>query len=625
MLSAVQKNSERRVIHVCGIIGYTGTADAVQRILEGLSSLEYRGYDSAGIAVFDGGELKTVKAAGRLDALKERIGELSDTLVSGCGVGHTRWATHGAPNDTNAHPHGTCAVQIVHNGIIGNFAELRGMLKDKGYDFYSQTDTEAAAKLTDLFYSETHDPILALRRTAEQLRGSYAIGAVFADRPGEIYALKRESPLIAACGADGNYIMSDMSAVAGHADEFYRLADGELAVVSRDGINFYSESGENVEKTPERSVITAEAVSKCGYPHFMLKEIHEEPQAVMRTVSGAVRRGLPCIGGNVLTDMRLASFEHIYMIGCGTAMHAGLVGKYAIERLARVPVSVEIASEFRCREPIIGKNELAVVISQSGETADTVAAMRLAKSRGAYILAVVNVPGSVIATEADCVIYTLAGPEIAVASTKAYEVQLAALYLLSLRLAHVRGSVPEEEIRSFAAELESGVPEAIARALELDGICTETARSISGAESIFFIGRGADYAICAESALKLKEISYIHCEAYAAGELKHGTISLISDGTPVFAFLTQESLCDKMLSSIDEVRCRGARVTLLCSENIKVPENAADSIIRLPQVSELFMPMPAATAAQLIAYRTALYLGRDIDKPRNLAKSVTVE
>lgn len=610
---------------MCGIIGYTGTADAVKRILEGLSSLEYRGYDSAGIAVFDGGGLKTVKAAGRLDALKDRISGFPAPLHSDCGIGHTRWATHGAPTDANAHPHGTCAVQLVHNGIIDNFAELRGLLTEKGYTFLSQTDTEAAAKLADLYYSETHDPILALRRTAARLRGSFALGAVFADRPGEIYAVKRESPLIAACGADGCYIMSDMSAAAGRADVLYRLSDGELAHVRRDGICFYSENGELIEKTPEPALITAEAVSKCGYPHFMLKEIHEEPQAAARTVREAVRGGLPCIGDGVLTDRLLASFDHIYMIGCGTAMHAGLVGKYTIERLARVPVSVETASEFRCREPIFGKNELAVVISQSGETADTVAAMRLAKSRGAFTLAIVNVPGSVISSEADCAVHTLAGPEIAVASTKAYTVQLAALYLLALRLAYVRGRVTDEAVRSYTAELEDGVPEAIARTLELDGICGGAARRISGFESIFFIGRGADHAICAEAALKLKEISYIHCEAYAAGELKHGTISLVTDGTPVFAFLTHEQLRDKMLSSIDEVRCRGANVILLCREGIELPDGAAEQIIRIPQVSELFMPMPAAAAAQLIAYRTALCLGRDIDKPRNLAKSVTVE
>ena len=611
---------------MCGIIGYTGGENAVPKLLEGLSALEYRGYDSAGIAVFgDGDALQVVKSKGRLALLEDKINHLAEKLSSHCGIGHTRWATHGEPSDVNSHPHGTPRVYIVHNGIIENYAEIKAFLIGKGYTFVSETDTETAAKLIDYYYTQTGDPTDAMALALKMLSGSYAIGAIFAGHPGTIYATRKDNPLIIAVSDIGNFIASDIPAVLKYTNKYYRIDEGEVAVITPKDVTVLSPDKQPVNKPLEVADWDIEAAEKGGYPHFMIKEIHEEPDAIIKTLRPRIKNGMPDFGIPELTDEKLASFERIHIVACGTAMHAGLIGKYAAESLARIPVNVEIASEFRYKNPILGKRDLVIIISQSGETADTLAALRLAKENGVYTLAIVNVAGSSIAREADSVIYTWAGPEIAVASTKAYTVQIAVMYLFALRLAYACAKLDEEQVKAYVAELLDIAPKMIQKALDREPECARIAKKYKDQNDIFFIGRGADYALSMESALKLKEISYIHCEAYAAGELKHGTISLITDGTPVFALANYEGLYEKMISNIKEVRARGARVILMCSENAAVPENVADDILRVPTMSELFMPIPSATLSQLIAYYTSLYLGCDVDKPRNLAKSVTVE
>ena len=611
---------------MCGIIGYTGGENAVPKLLEGLSALEYRGYDSAGIAVFgDGDALQVVKSKGRLALLEDKINHLAEKLSSHCGIGHTRWATHGEPSDVNSHPHGTPRVYIVHNGIIENYAEIKAFLIGKGYTFVSETDTETAAKLIDYYYTQTGDPTDAMALALKMLSGSYAIGAIFAGHPGTIYATRKDNPLIIAVSDIGNFIASDIPAVLKYTNKYYRIDEGEVAVITAKDVTVLSPDKQPVNKPLEVADWDIEAAEKGGYPHFMIKEIHEEPDAIIKTLRPRIKNGMPDFGIPELTDEKLASFERIHIVACGTAMHAGLIGKYAAESLARIPVNVEIASEFRYKNPILGKRDLVIIISQSGETADTLAALRLAKENGVYTLAIVNVAGSSIAREADSVIYTWAGPEIAVASTKAYTVQIAVMYLFALRLAYACAKLDEEQVKAYVAELLDIAPKMIQKALDREPECARIAKKYKDQNDIFFIGRGADYALSIESALKLKEISYIHCEAYAAGELKHGTISLITDGTPVFALANYEGLYEKMISNIKEVRARGARVILMCSENAAVPENVADDILRVPTMSELFMPIPSATLSQLIAYYTSLYLGCDVDKPRNLAKSVTVE
>ena len=611
---------------MCGIIGYTGSENAVPKLLEGLSALEYRGYDSTGIALTgDSQDLKVVKSKGRLVLLAEKISSLPEELTSNCGIGHTRWATHGEPSDVNSHPHGTPRVYIVHNGIIENFAEVKRFLEGKGYVFESETDTETAAKLIDYFYCQTNDPVSAISEAIKRLAGSYAIGAVFAKYPGKIYATRKDNPLIVAVSQIGNFIASDIPAVLKYTNKYYRIDEGEIAVITSSDVTVLSKNLAPVEKPLEQADWDIEAAEKGGYPHFMIKEIHEEPDALIKTVRPRVKNGMPDFNIPELTDEKLASFERIHIVACGTAMHAGLVGKFAVENLARIPANVEIASEFRYKNPILSKKDLAIIISQSGETADTLAALRLAKSEGVYTLAIVNVAGSSIAREADSVIYTWAGPEIAVASTKAYTVQIAVMYLFALRLAYACKRISKEQTETYTTELLDVAPQMIQKALDLESKCAKIAKKYKDNSSIFFIGRGADHALSMESALKLKEISYIHCEAYAAGELKHGTISLITTGTPVFALANYDGLYEKMISNIKEVRARGAKVMLMCKEGISVPDGVADDILSVPQMSELFMPIPSATLSQLIAYYTSLYLGCDVDKPRNLAKSVTVE
>lgn len=609
---------------MCGIIGYTGTENAVPKLLEGLSALEYRGYDSAGIALSGNNELTIIKAAGRLSSLKKKVEERSN-LYAVCGIGHTRWATHGEPNDVNSHPHGTARIHIVHNGIIENYVELKAFLKEQSYEFDSETDTEVAAKLIDYFYCKTNDPIKAICSARDLLKGSYAIGVLFYDKPNIIYSARKDNPLIAAFSDDGCYIASDIPAVLKYTNKYYHIEEDEICIITEKKIEFIGDDGVERHKEIQVAEWDMEAAEKGGYSHFMIKEIHEEPEAVVKTLRPRLNNGVIDFGIEELTDEKLKSFEKIHIVACGTAMHAGLIGKYAIEKLARIPVTVDIASEFRYRNPILNKKDLVIIISQSGETADTLAALRLAKNEGVYTLALVNVAGSTIAREADGVIYTWAGPEIAVASTKAYTVQISLLYLIALRFARATEKLTDEEIKAYSDELLIKAPEAISKALEFEGVCARVAKKYKDSTSIFFMGRGADYYMCLEAALKLKEISYIHCEAYAAGELKHGTISLIVDKTPIFAMVTNNDIFDKFISNIKEVKARGAEVLLICGENAKIPDGIADDIIRVPEMNELFMPIPSATVTQLIAYYTSLYLGYDVDKPRNLAKSVTVE
>ena len=609
---------------MCGIIGYTGSTPALPILLEGLSALEYRGYDSAGVALSEG-SLEIVKAKGRLAALKERLEGQAVGANATCGIGHTRWATHGAPNDRNAHPHATKRLALVHNGIIENYAELGRDLEKRGYRFVSETDTEVAACLLDRLYGESADPIRAIFETVSLLRGSFALGVIFADRPQCIYAVRRDSPLIVAETPTGGLIASDVPAVLAHSKSYYRLQEDIVAVLEPDGLRFIGRDGREVTKQSECPDWSVEQAQKGGWPHFMLKEIHEEPEALRKTVSHYLRHGLPAFG---LGDMeeRLARFERIHLVACGTAMHAGLIGRHVIERLARTPALVEMASEFRYRSPILTTKDLVILLSQSGETADTLAALRLAKSRGVTTLAIVNVVGSSVAREADFVLYTPAGPEIAVASTKAYSVQCALLYLLALYLALQKGTLDEAEVRAMCEALLVDMPQAVEAMLRQSDAVREQAEALMGAEHLFYIGRDVDRELCTEGSLKLKEISYIHSEAYAAGELKHGTISLIEEGTPVVALLTVSALAEKMISGIREVRSRGARVmavmTREIAERFDVP---CDSRIVLPHVDEGLAPFPAACALQLLAYHVAALKGVDVDKPRNLAKSVTVE
>ncbi len=608
---------------MCGIIGFTGKDMAVPKLIEGLSALEYRGYDSAGIAYFTDGVLKTTKASGRLSALEEKI-SCASTENALTGIGHTRWATHGEPSERNSHPHGNGRVYGVHNGIIENYSELTSYLEDKGYFFTSDTDTERGILLIDYLYRKTSDPVKAMHSAAEIMKGSFAIAVMFDDRPDTVYAMRRGSPLLACPSEVGMFVSSDISAVLRYTRRFARIDEGEVAVLTRDSIEFFSRDGKRISKMLEEVSWDVEAAERGGYPHFMIKEINEEPDAVSRTLRPRIKDGRPSFELNNLTPKHIKRIRQIHIVACGTAMHAGLIGKYAIEKLARIPVNVEIASEFRYRDPIINEDDLVVIISQSGETADTLAALRLAKEKGVHTLAVVNVPGSTIAREADSVIYTWAGPEIAVASTKAYSVQIALLYLLAVNFGEATGTLSESMVKELCGELEV-ISEYIEKSLKLSDKCQSLAEKYKSHKNIFFIGRGHDYALSMEAALKMKEISYIHCEAYAAGELKHGTISLIEDGTPVFAYATDPSLFEKTISNIKEVKARGAVVLLVTGEGMRVPDGVADDVIEVPRVSELFMPLCGVVPAQMLAYYTAVGLDLDVDKPRNLAKSVTVE
>ena len=606
---------------MCGIVGYVGKRSAQDVLLDGLEKLEYRGYDSAGVALALDGGIRVVKSKGRLTQLRQKLAAQA-LAQSFCGIGHTRWATHGEPSDVNSHPHSTPRVSIVHNGIIENYGILKERLIAKGDTFESETDTEVLVKLIDSCY--TGDPLRALQEALAKVRGSYALAVLFRDRPDTIFAVKRESPLIVGWGEGENFVASDIPALLKYTRRYSVLEEGDMAVCTAEGIRFYNEFAEPVQ----RPVLTAdwdmEAAEKGGYPHFMLKEINEQPTAITATVSPRVEEGMPDLRIPQLTDEVLRSIGTVHLVGCGTAMHAGMVGKAAIETLARVPAEVDIASEFRYRDPILNPNDLVIIISQSGETSDTLAALKLAKSRGVPVLAIVNVVGSSIARAADYVLYTYAGPEIAVASTKAYMVQLCVLYLFALRLAYARGRLSAAETRRYTAQL-LRAPEIIkARLADCDQIKYLASRYMN-TQSCFFIGRGFDYSLSLEGSLKLKEISYVHSDAYAAGELKHGTISLITDGVPVIALATQKQVYEKTISNAKETRSRGARVLLFTTKDAVVPEGVADAVIRLDEYEDLLMPLQLIVPLQLFAYYMAVLRGCDVDKPRNLAKSVTVE
>lgn len=606
---------------MCGIVGYVGDRDCADVLVDALSKLEYRGYDSAGIAVVEKGVIKVEKCKGRLANLVDKMA-VDGKPQGHCGIGHTRWATHGEPSDINSHPHGNKRVSIVHNGIIENYKQIKDFLIEEGYSFVSETDTETVAKLLDYYYVD--DPVDTIIKVLAEIKGSYALGIMFRDYPDTVFAVRKESPLIVGVGENENFLASDVPAIIKYTRDYYLLEANEIAVVKKDSVQIYDMHKEPVHKEINTADWDVDAAEKGGYEHFMLKEIHEQPAAVRDTVSPRIINGMPDLSQDGVDMQKLKDYRQIFIVACGTAMHAGMVGKYVIEKLARKPVIVDIASEFRYRDPIITKDDLMIVISQSGETADTMAVLRLAKEVGAATLAVVNVVGSSIAREADMVIYTHAGPEISVASTKAYMVQISVMYLLAFELAYANGTIDKERCMKLTAQL-GQMPDIIRETLELKDTCSFVASKLVNAESLLYIGRGLDYALSMEGSLKLKEISYIHSESYAAGELKHGTISLITEGMPVIAVATQKKLIEKTVSNIREVKARGAMVILICDNSIEVGEGVADYIIRLPQTDEQLMPMAAAAPLQLIAYYTSVLKGNDVDKPRNLAKSVTVE
>ena len=606
---------------MCGIVGYVGKRNAQDVLLDGLEKLEYRGYDSAGVALALDGAIRVVKSKGRLAELRQKLAAQA-LAESSCGIGHTRWATHGEPSDVNSHPHSTPRVSIVHNGIIENYGILKERLIAKGYTFESETDTEVLVKLIDSCYEG--EPLRALHAALAMVRGSYALAVLFRDFPDTVFAVKRESPLIVGWGEDENFVASDIPALLKYTRKYSVLEEGDMAVVTAEGIRFFNEFAEPVE----REVLTAdwdqEAAEKGGYPHFMLKEINEQPAAITATVSPRVENGLPDLRIQELSDEMLKKIGTVHLVACGTAMHAGMVGKAAIEALARVPAEVDIASEFRYRDPILKPEDLVIIISQSGETSDTLAALKLAKSRGVPVLAIVNVVGSSIARAADYVLYTYAGPEIAVASTKAYMVQMCVLYLFALRLAYARGAQTEAETRRLTAELLRASEVIKPRLADCEQIKYLASRFVN-TQSCFFIGRGFDYSLSLEGSLKLKEISYVHSDAYAAGELKHGTISLITDGVPVIALATQKQVYEKTISNAKETKSRGAKVLLFTTKDAVVPEGVADYVVRLDEYEDLLMPLQLIVPLQLFAYYMAVLRGCDVDKPRNLAKSVTVE
>lgn len=606
---------------MCGIVGYVGDSDCADVLVDALSKLEYRGYDSAGIAVVEKGVIKVEKCKGRLANLVDKMA-VDGKPQGHCGIGHTRWATHGEPSDINSHPHGNKRVSIVHNGIIENYKQIKDFLVEEGYSFVSETDTETVAKLLDYYYVD--DPVDTIIKVLSEIKGSYALGIMFRDYPDTVFAVRKECPLIVGVGENENFLASDVPAIIKYTRDYYLLEANEIAVVKKDSVQIYDMHKEPVHKEINTADWDVDAAEKGGYEHFMLKEIHEQPAAVRDTVSPRIINGMPDLSQDGVDMQKLKDYRQIFIVACGTAMHAGMVGKYVIEKLARKPVIVDIASEFRYRDPIITKDDLMIVISQSGETADTMAVLRLAKEVGAATLAVVNVVGSSIAREADMVIYTHAGPEISVASTKAYMVQISVMYLLAFELAYANGTIDKERCMELTAQL-GQMPDIIRETLELKDTCSFVASKLVNAESLLYIGRGLDYALSMEGSLKLKEISYIHSESYAAGELKHGTISLITEGMPVIAVATQKKLIEKTVSNIREVKARGAMVILICDNSIEVGEGVADYIIRLPQTDEQLMPMAAAAPLQLIAYYTSVLKGNDVDKPRNLAKSVTVE
>ena len=606
---------------MCGIVGFTGHRQAAPVLLDGLSKLEYRGYDSAGLAVQQpGGTAMIVKAKGRLKVLADKT-EQGATMPGTCGVGHTRWATHGEPSELNAHPHESDdgLVVGVHNGITENYQEL------KGYTFYSGTDTEVAIKLVDYYYKKyAHTPVDAINHAMVRMRGSYALALMFKDYPEEIYAARKDSPMVIGIADGESYLASDVPAILKYTRNVYYIGNLELARLQKGKVTFFNLDGDEIQKDLVEITWNAEAAEKAGFEHFMMKEIHEQPKAVRDTLNSILHDGVIDLQTMGLTEEEMRDTQQIYMIGCGSAYHVGVAAQYTVEDLAQIPVRVELASEFRYRRLLVGEKTLVVIISQSGETADSLAALRAAKEHGAKTLAIVNVVGSSIAREADHVLYTLAGPEIAVATTKAYSTQLAATYVLALAFAQARGTVTAEEFKKLTAELAT-IPEKIEKLLEHKERIQWFASKRANMEHAFFIGRGLDYAAGLEGSLKMKEISYIHSEAYPAGELKHGTISLIEEDTLVVGLLTQQALYEKTLSNLLECKSRGAYLMALTMEGNYSIEDSADFVIYIPKTDSHFAPSLAVIPLQLLGYYLSVSKGLDVDKPRNLAKSVTVE
>lgn len=613
---------------MCGIVGYIGDKQAAPILLAGLEKLEYRGYDSAGLAVREGsGVVRIVKSKGRLKALKEKTND-GNSLRGNCGIGHTRWATHGEPSELNAHPHATEDREVVgvHNGIIENYQELRDKLIKKGYPFYSDTDTEVAVKLVHYYYKKyKKGPLDAIAKSLSRIRGTYALAFIFKEYPEEIFVVRQDNPMILGQGIGETFIASDVPALLPYTRKIYYIGNREIACLHKGNITFYNIDQEEIKKELVEIKWNAEAAEKNGYEHFMIKEIHEQPRAIKNTLNSVIKDGVIDLTSSGLKKEIIEATEQIYIVACGSAYHAGVALQYVMEDLARIPVRVELASEFRYRNPILEKNSLVIVISQSGETADTLAALRLAKNKKIPTLAIVNVIGSTIAREADYVFYTLAGPEISVATTKAYSAQLIAGDLLAIQMAYMKGKIDSEGYKKLIIELQK-IPNLIEKIL-LDSKerIQWFASKYANAKDVFFIGRGIDYAVSMEGSLKLKEISYIHSEAYAAGELKHGTISLIEDNILVISILTQSELYEKMISNMVEVKCRGAYLMGITSAGNYKIEDTVDFALYLPKTDEHFMPSLAVIPLQLLGYYVSVSKGLDVDKPRNLAKSVTVE
>ncbi len=612
---------------MCGIVGFSGSHQAAPILLDGLEKLEYRGYDSAGIAVRDGDkDITVVKAKGRLQVLKEKT-DFGNAIKGFNGIGHTRWATHGEPSEINAHPHVSDDgnVTAVHNGIIENYQELKEKLLRHGYSFYSQTDTEVVTKLIDYYYKKYNmGPVDAIAKTMVRVRGSYALAIMFKDYPGEIWVARKDSPMIIGISDGESYVASDVPAILKYTRNVYYIGDLEMARLSQGSVTFFNLDGDEIQKKPSEITWDAESAEKGGFEHFMMKEIHEQPKAIADTINSVVKDGVIDLSEVGLTDEDIKSISQIYIVACGSAYHTGVASQYVIEDLARIPVRVELASEFRYRKPLLDKNGLVIVVSQSGETADSKAALNLAKEMGIKTLGIVNVVGSFIAREADSCFYTLAGPEIAVATTKAYSCQLIAGYLLAIQFAKVRGTIDDDYYSKLIEELKT-IPQKIERILDEKERLQWFASKYANAKDVFFIGRGIDYAVSMEGSLKLKEISYIHSEAYAAGELKHGTISLIEDGTLVIGILTQSDLYEKTVSNMVECKSRGAYLCGLTFYGKYEIEDSCNFVTYVPKVDEHFAASLAVIPLQLIGYYVSVARGLDVDKPRNLAKSVTVE
>ena len=612
---------------MCGIVGYVGDNQAAPLLLHGLSKLEYRGYDSAGIAVRNEatGDIQILKAKGRLHVLSEKTDD-GHAVTGTCGIGHTRWATHGEPSEVNAHPHCTDdkSVVLVHNGIIENYQELKKKLVKEGYDFYSETDTEIATKLIDYYYKKTGDPLEALTRAMLRFRGSYAFGILFADYPGKVFAARKDSPLIIGKNETGHFIASDVPAILDSVRNVYYIDNLEIAELSREEVHFYDIDRNEIEKELVEIKWNEEAAEKGGYEHFMLKEIFEQPKAVRDTMNAYIKDGRIDFSSVGLDDEIIRDLERVYIVACGSAYHVGMAAKYVIESMSDISVEVDLGSEFRYRDPKLAKNSIVIIISQSGETADSIAALRLSKEKGVPVLGIVNVVGSSIARESDYVLYTYAGPEIAVATTKAYSTQLIAVYLLAVQAGHVQGVLTDEQYAAYLKELAT-LPDKIQKVLDDKERIQWFASKYSNAKDVFFIGRGLDYAICQEGSLKMKEVSYVHSEAYAAGELKHGTISLIEDGTLVVGVLTQSDLYEKTISNLVEVGSRGAYLMAVTTYGNYSIEDTADFTVYVPKTDECFATTLAIIPLQLMGYYVSVARGLDVDKPRNLAKSVTVE